>query len=110
MVTNWTSLGSPPAVNWGSRPSVARNIDGRLEVFALDSVGTLWHIQQTSPGMNWNSWASLGVAPNINVLPDFAMEGNADGRLEVFLTASTLGIPDIVLWHISQVTSGGSWG
>ena len=56
MVTNWTSLGSPPGVQWGARPSVARN---------------------------------------------------ADGRLEVFLTAPTSGIPDIVLWHISQVTSGG---
>ena len=44
MVTNWTSLGNPPGVQWGARPSVARNIDGRLEVFALDSAGALWHI------------------------------------------------------------------
>jgi hypothetical protein len=25
MVTNWTSLGSPPSVQWGARPSVLDN-------------------------------------------------------------------------------------
>jgi len=104
MVTNWTSLGSPPAVNWGARPSVARNADGRLEVFALDSVGALWHIQQTSPGMNWNSWASLGIAPNTNVLPDLAVERNADGRLEIFALDSVG-----ALWHTWQTSPGDGW-
>src|SRR6266704_1763611 len=104
MVTNWTSLGSPPAVKWGARPSVARNIDGRLEVFALDSAGALWHIQQTTPGMNWNSWASLGIAPNTNVLPDFVVEENADGRLEIF-TLDSAG----ALWHIWQTSPGDGW-
>src|SRR5437588_461128 len=104
MVTNWTSLGSPPAVKWGSRPSVARNSDGRLEVFALDSVGALWHIQQTTPGMNWNSWASLGIAPNTNVLPDFVVERNADGRLEIFALDSAG-----ALWHTWQTSPGDGW-
>src|SRR6266566_4543416 len=104
MVTNWTSLGSPPAVKWGARPSVARNIDGRLEVFALDSAGALWHIQQTTPGMNWNSWASLGIAPNTNVLPDFVVEENADGRLEIF-TLDSAGAP----WHTWQTSPGDGW-
>src|SRR6266568_3354229 len=104
MVTNWTSLGSPPAVKWGARPSVARNIDGRLEVFALDSAGALWHIQQTTPGMNWNSWASLGIAPNTNVLPDFVVEENADGRLEVFTIGN-----DGAVWHVWQVAPNSSW-
>src|SRR2546430_722900 len=104
MVTNWTSLGSPPGVRWGARPSVARNADGRLEVFALDSSGTLWHIQQTSPGMNWNSWASPGVAPNINVLPDLVVQGNADGRMEIFALDSA-----VALWHIWQTSPGDGW-
>ena len=104
MVTNWTSLGSPPSVQWGARPGGARNIDGRLEVFALDSAGALWHIQQTSPGMNWNSWASLGVTPNINVLPDLVVEGNADGRLEIFALDSAG-----ALWHTWQTSPGDGW-
>ncbi len=102
--TNWTSLGRPPAVNWGSSPSVARTIDGRLEVFVLDSSGALWHIQQTTPGMNWNSWASLSIAPNTNVLPGLVVERNADGRLEIFALDSAG-----ALWHTWQTSPGGGW-
>ena len=54
MVTNWTSLGSPPGVQWGARPSVARNADGRLEVFLTNSDQALWHAGQVTPGA-WSS-------------------------------------------------------
>ncbi len=39
-------------------PAVARNADGRLELFA--GGGMLYHIWQTSPGGSWSNWDSLG--------------------------------------------------
>ncbi len=103
MVTNWTSLGSPPAVNWGARPSVARNADGRLEVFALDSVGALWHTWQTSPGDGWFHWPPLG-RPLGGASKGLAVTQNADRRLEVFTIGN-----DGAVWHIWQVAANSSW-
>ena len=38
-----------------SPPTVGRNADGRLEVFAVREGGALWHTWQTAPN---NGWAS----------------------------------------------------
>jgi hypothetical protein len=91
---------------------VIQNADGRLEVFALAEHAGIWHIWQTTPNGTWSPWALLGNGgpEGLSHLGVPHTARNADGRLEVFLNASTLGIPDIVLFHISQVTSGGGWG
>ena len=107
---HWFSSGRPQVtLNW---LDVIQNADGRLEVFALAEHAGIWHIWQTSPNGTWSPWALLGNGgpEGLSHLGVPHAARNADGRLEVFLTASTLGIPDIVLFHISQVTSGGGWG
>jgi len=105
--TDWSSLGTPVPGSPAS-PRVAQNADGRLEVF-LDTQGVdiqgdaLWHIWQTSPGGDWNTWASLNWPANLYVA-SFAVGMNADGRLEIFISGS-----DGALWHTWQTTAGGSW-
>jgi hypothetical protein len=47
----WLSLGG----NLSNGPAVARNADGRLEVFAAGTDQTVWHIAQVSPGGNWGN-------------------------------------------------------
>jgi hypothetical protein len=102
--TDWTSLGKPPATIKSS-PSLGQNADGRLEVFTIGSDGALWHIWQVVPNGNWSNWSSLGKPPNTNNITTPIVSENQDGRLEAFVIGS-----DGALWHIWQLTHGGTWG
>jgi hypothetical protein len=59
---SWAELGTPQVALKG-QPVVARNKDGRLEVFMLGTDGAVWHIWQdlAAPG-GWSPprWHSLG--------------------------------------------------
>ena len=90
----WGSLGGVI-----SMPVVARNADGRLEVFVQGSDGALWHIWQTAPNNGWSGWASLG-----GWITQPVVGQNADGRLEVFARGS-----DGALWHIWQTAPNNGW-
>src|SRR5437764_14713936 len=96
--TGWASLGGQLS---GGTPSVARNADGRLEVFA-DGQGTagleVHHIWQTAPGGGWSAWGSLGAPPPGDVLGAIDVGRNADGRLEVFARFGAMSAG--VIWHI----------
>jgi ABC-type polysaccharide/polyol phosphate transport system ATPase subunit/acylphosphatase len=81
-------------------PVVARNADGRLEVFARGTDNALWHIRQTSPNNGWSGWSSLGRA----LTTDPVVARNADGRLEVFVRGT-----DTALWHIWQTSPNNGW-
>jgi hypothetical protein len=83
---------------------VGHNADGRLEVFAIGSFNTLWHIWQTAPSGGWSSWTSLGTPAGAASLGQPAVAQNADGRLEVFV--SVLGG---ALWHLWQTAPGAGW-
>jgi hypothetical protein len=45
-------------ITFGSQDK--KNLDGRLEVFAIGSDNNLHHIWQTSPNNGWLNWQSLG--------------------------------------------------
>ena len=53
--SGWYSLGG-----WIDRLDVAKNADGRLEIFARGGDGALWHKWQTAPNNGWSGWYSLG--------------------------------------------------
>jgi hypothetical protein len=71
--SGWSSLGPPAPSGSNLAPVVARNADGRLEVFAISRVGDLWHISQVSAGGAWSQWwsqvAPLMVGPNGLITP-----------------------------------------
>ena len=50
----------PRSVAGSTCSTVARNADGRLEVFARGGDGALWHMWQTAPNNGWTGWSSLG--------------------------------------------------
>lgn len=98
-------VGAPPAANitfdqrTGRR--VARNADGRQELFARGTDGNLYHKWQVVPNGGWSGWENLGgYSPGA----DPVVAVNADGRLEVFTRGA-----DGTLWHIFQWVPNGGW-
>jgi len=79
--------------------ALARNADGRLEVFAVEASGASMHAWQLSAGGAWTGWAPFGGS-----FTSIAAEANADGRLEAAATA-----PDGTIFHRSQISAGSAW-
>ena len=94
----WHSLESPNQSGLGGQPVVARNRDGRLEVFVA-SDGVVWHIWQQPDG-RWSPWQPLEHPDQQVWRPVVAR--NRDGRLEVFTQGS-----EQAVWHIWQQPQGG---
>jgi hypothetical protein len=105
--SEWTPLATTP-VAVASNPAVAKNKDGRFEIFVTDAHANLWHSWQLAPGKIWSEWTSLGKPPDLQpdtwpTIPEPVVVENADGCLEVFLAGQT------TFWHIWQLSPGGSW-
>ncbi|MEU8926131.1 RICIN domain-containing protein [Kitasatospora sp. NPDC048545] len=111
---NWSPWKPLPALSGGVQgyPAVARNQDGRLQVFALGTGGKVYDVAQHTPGQQqWgSSWKPLtgqGTAfGGVVSLNNLNVAANADGRLEVFARHS-----DNSLWHTMQTqpSSVDSW-
>ena len=84
---------------WLDMLDVAKNADGRLEVFVRAADRSLSHIWQTTPNGNWSGWASLG-----GWIDRLDVDQNNDGRLEVFTRGA-----DGALRNIWQTTPNGNW-
>jgi surface antigen len=83
----------------GSPLALARNADGRLEVFAVANSGATFHTWQASAGRAWSDWSAFD-----GNLAHVAADTNADGRLEVFgVTANG------TLFHKWQQAPGVFW-
>jgi hypothetical protein len=84
--TAWTSLGG--GIKADTSPAVARNNDGRLQVFGVGNNNALYYKTQTAAGSNtWStSWTSLGGGLRDNTNP--AVVPNTNGRLEAFVMGS----------------------
>lgn len=83
-----------------TRLAMARNRDGRLQVFARFQDNSIRYLIQKAANGAWAAWASLGG----NVAGDPAAGMNADGRLEVFVRGS-----DGKLYAARQTSPGGAW-
>jgi len=100
----WSGIGKDKSGSaWPRNPVVAKNTDGRLEVFAVDSVGKMNHKWQLSDG-SWNSgWDDLlgGTWTHDPVLGK-----QADGHIMVFCVGTTGNV-----YSKEQVTGGwtSSW-
>jgi hypothetical protein len=116
--SRWKSLGTPggqtpdtvPPPNLG-RPVVARNKDGRLELF-VHVDGGVWHSWQVHEH-GWSAWELMGAPPH--PVSELAVGAHADGRLVLFArTREEPSAPGIApassnrLYHREQ-TPGGSW-
>jgi hypothetical protein len=83
--------------------SVARNSDGRLEMFARGTDGRVWHQWQVMPNSYWSGWYLLGgVWPAGTTL---GTATNKDGRIEVFGVGT-----DGEVWHAWQGAPNAPFG
>ncbi len=95
--THWIDLGGA-SIRGGF--VVGQDLNGRLELVAVDGSGTAWRNSQGISG-GWSGWASL---PGASLHPRLAIARNLDGRLEVF------GIDAAgAVWQAAQTEPSGPW-
>jgi hypothetical protein len=107
----WSGLGKPPGWSHLHQIAVGQNLDGRLELFAVSTDGSLWQVWQTAPNNGWSRWETRGK-PTVEgieltspaVGKSLAVERNEDGRLLVSVVASR------EAWFISQTSANNGWG
>ncbi|MFG3281321.1 glycosyl hydrolase family 32 [Streptomyces sp. NPDC048111] len=90
--SDWYPFGGPRSATL----SAARDVDGRLELFASGE-GRVDHRAQSAPDV-WQDWENFGTAAH-----DLTVAQNADGRLEVFASGSQ------GVFHRWQTAPGGAW-
>jgi hypothetical protein len=101
---DWHPLGRPPGVTTHTTiaPTVARNVDGRLELF-LALEGEVWHIWQTRVNNGWSDWSPLenpGAAPGL-----LAVARDREGRLVLVATTDDGGLS----YRSQQAAGQGPW-
>ena len=106
--SGWTELGTPQ-VGLTGQPMVARNKDGRHEVFMLGADGAVWHIWQdpaVADGWSPPRWHSLQGQGG--PFSELAAGAHADGRLVVFAVAASASPQEAnAIWQRGQLLAGG---
>ena len=110
--SGWTSLGG--GIKADTSPAVARNSDGRLQVFVVGTNNQLYYKTQSSPNSNtWSpAWTSLGGGLRANTDPIGI--ANNDGTLQVFVVGTnnqlyykTQSSPNSNTWSPAWTSLGG---
>lgn len=105
--STWISRMGVPAGVGVSQITVGAKADGRLEVFALDLGGRVYHRSQVGPNLWFGAWQTdLEYFPFDTFDPQkpITVASNADGRLELFAIGRTG-----QAYHRWQVTVNGPW-
>ncbi len=87
--------------------SAARHLDGRLEVFAVMSDGSMRNRVETMPNGSWTDWSVYGPTGGANGdgAPGTVAAGvHQDGRVEVFAVTASGGIRNRF-----ETVPGGGW-
>lgn len=93
--SGWTNLGAPAGVSFLDAPVAARSSDGRIDVYALEINGALWHIRQDPMAASgWSAWNSLSGEPSNGA----GVGHNPDGSLALFVEGRVASGPH-PLWH-----------
>jgi hypothetical protein len=97
----WSRLGE---TSMGTDPIVIKGVDGRFQLFAFTSRGSLWaKTQQAVNSTRFDPYISLGGGPFRPA--SLAVVFIGEGRVELFAR----GLTDQAIWHIAQSTPGGSF-
>jgi predicted Zn-dependent protease len=99
--SSWTSLGV--GVKADTSPAVARNSDGRLQVFVIGTNNQLHYRAQTAADSNtWSpAWTSIGGGLRDGTDPVVIVD--SDGRLQAFVVGT-----NNQLYYKTQTTAGSS--
>ncbi|ACU70969.1 Domain of unknown function DUF1906 [Catenulispora acidiphila DSM 44928] len=102
--SGWSDFSPAKGFGFAARTSsvaVGRHADGRLEVFAVMSDGSVQNRFQDSAGGAWSDW---GVFASSKTAKALTVVAHADGRLELFAATPTGGIS-----NKSETTPNGAW-
>jgi hypothetical protein len=96
--SGWSQFGLPNGELLGPL-AIGNDIEMNLVAFAPAKAAhggpAVWHRRQLpTVGGGWSSWSSLGTLPGGRDPGEVVVEGNVDGRLEIFTIAS-----DGAVWH-----------
>lgn len=83
---------------------IARNPDGRLEAFVLDSNHHLHHAWQTAPNEGWSGWERMGIMGFTFRARHLVAASNADGRIGLVFTD-----PEGRIFHLCQKPGEYAW-
>jgi hypothetical protein len=108
----WVGItGAPSGTQFSGPVQLVQNTNARLEAFALDTSGNMWHAWETTVGTNptWSQWSHLGSGfnPNPSEFEVFLMTGGSNAGC---LQAVALGnVPSF--YQSTQYAGGGydSW-
>lgn len=100
---SWTALNAPARVSLAVL-AAGSNQDGRLQVFAIDTVGSLHTIYETAPGV-WSAWNVLAPSAAGPAITQLAVGQDSAGRLEVLGIAT-----DKTIRYIAQTAPNNGWG
>lgn len=102
---NWQTLGGPSGNASVVTLTVGQNADGRLDLYSLDSSGSVWHNPQSAPGSNeWDGWTSLG-SPAGASLKCITILRDQSGR-QIVLGVTAQG----AMWQSQQTSPNAGWG
>jgi hypothetical protein len=107
--TDFVVLAAQPSATFAGDPTVARNKDGRMELFVIDSSSghILWNIWQTAPNGGWSAYNNLDGTTNFKCCGTTVEVGvNADGRLELFGRKSS---GSNIVHKFQTVAGAGPW-
>lgn len=82
--SGWQDHGAPSGAELYGPVTAACSGDGRIEVFAIDSNGSMWNVRQTAPSSAYSGWNAYGN-PGVALTDRPALARSADGRLELFV-------------------------
>jgi hypothetical protein len=82
--SGWQDHGPPSGAELYGPVTAACSGDGRIEVFAIDSHGSMWNVRQTAPSSAYSGWNAYGN-PGVALTDRPALARSADGRLELFV-------------------------
>jgi hypothetical protein len=95
----WVDMGGPTGL---SNLEAARDADGGLTAFGLDSSNNLYYNTENAAGGSWSGWSKINSSEQ-KILPGYTVAENINGRLEVFGVDSTH-----TVYHAWQ-TLGNTW-
>jgi CHAP domain len=102
----WTELANPSDDTIVGEPTVARNADGRLFVFARGASGKIWLLTQQTLGnaTTWNAWSNFTNPSGETMVGDPAVVPQGDGSLYMFVVGAS-GMVRVQ----NQTSPGGAW-
>lgn len=104
--SDWSQFPTPAGARFAVDDFVvSHNPDGRIEVFAKNSVdNSLWQVWQLVPNGGWSGWSKMSSPTGVDFSRRFAVALNGGGRQDV----ATIG-SDNAFWHEQQNAPNDGW-